>query len=592
MHNLEHGGIFIQYGKDVPQATVERAAGLLRQATNGTLLAPLPSLGSKIALGVWTTSSPSKPDTGTAYLAKCTTFDEKAYAAFFDGVPVPGPGALPDGLAHARLVAAGDGSPASSSAAGDRLRLVRLPLHSVDLPGWRNWSYAPDLKSGGLRAVWVRLPAPASLFQAAPSCCGDGGRAGTRGAGNAVGDTLAFPAGEFDDEATHSAVAPILRLGPFEYIPTTHEPQTVRALRQDRPRKGFRHRVDDLLFVAASDTGEGRQPGTPAARGDRATTFGSRGGRSERVAQALRTVSHAAPEQGSRPRAESESGAGSGYNPGQRVPPRGWNLRGRGIHLTRGRYEMNPTTRFGRSGAHGFTEATARGLRSVARLIVSTLTARSGTCICGLRGCRMTWRCCSLQPLPARAIKLSARGTRASPAATLDGRRCDGCLTSSANYPKMVKTSTPGVYKRGNAYQVVYRDPTGEQRKRSARTLAEARALKASLHGGHVIAGEYFAESKLTFADYARQWITSYGGRTARGLREGTRDGYRAVLGLDAEGEPTGGGAVAYFGRRPLVSIRPPDLREYGEALAAAGGGAEHDPFGVGSGEGDARDGV
>ena len=29
------------------------------------------------------------------------------------------------------------------------------------LPGWRNWSYAPDLKSGVPRDVWVRLPAPA-----------------------------------------------------------------------------------------------------------------------------------------------------------------------------------------------------------------------------------------------------------------------------------------------------------------------------------------------------------------------------------------------------------------------------------------------
>jgi len=95
VHNLEHGGIFLQYGKDVPKATVDQLQGFYESNKNGTLLAPLPSLGSKIAIGVWTTSSPSKPDTGTAHLAKCTTFDEKAYAAFFDDYQFEGPERFP-----------------------------------------------------------------------------------------------------------------------------------------------------------------------------------------------------------------------------------------------------------------------------------------------------------------------------------------------------------------------------------------------------------------------------------------------------------------------------------------------------------------
>src|SRR5581483_8879472 len=33
---------------------------------------------------------------------------------------------------------------------------------TLDKPGWRNWSDAPDLKSGGLRAMRVRVPLPAS----------------------------------------------------------------------------------------------------------------------------------------------------------------------------------------------------------------------------------------------------------------------------------------------------------------------------------------------------------------------------------------------------------------------------------------------
>jgi hypothetical protein len=95
VHNLEHGGIFIQYGKDVPQATIEELKGFYDKNQNGTLLAPLPSLGSKIAIGVWTTSSASAADDGTAHLAKCTAFDEKAYAAFFDSYQFKGPERFP-----------------------------------------------------------------------------------------------------------------------------------------------------------------------------------------------------------------------------------------------------------------------------------------------------------------------------------------------------------------------------------------------------------------------------------------------------------------------------------------------------------------
>ena len=106
VHNLEHGGIFIQYGKDVPQATVDQLKGFYDQHLNGTLLSPLPKLGSKIALGVWTTRSPTQPNTGTAYLAKCTSFDDERLRGVLQGVPVQGPRALPGQHAHARHVGA------------------------------------------------------------------------------------------------------------------------------------------------------------------------------------------------------------------------------------------------------------------------------------------------------------------------------------------------------------------------------------------------------------------------------------------------------------------------------------------------------
>jgi integrase len=143
----------------------------------------------------------------------------------------------------------------------------------------------------------------------------------------------------------------------------------------------------------------------------------------------------------------------------------------------------------------------------------------------------------------------------------------DGRRTSSA---KMVKTSTPGIYKKGSRYVVTFYDRAGKQRKRSARTLAEARTLKSAL-SADVARGEYLAESKTTFADYAATWISTYAGRTARGIRPGTLRDYRRSLGLDAEGKPTGGGAVAYFGHMQLASIRAHDVKGYAAQLAAKG---------------------
>jgi len=94
VHNLEHGGIYMQYGKDVPQATVDQLKTFYDGHLNGTILAPLPRLGDKIALGVWTTPS-SSPNSGTAYLAKCTKFDDAAYGAFFKAFQFKGPERFP-----------------------------------------------------------------------------------------------------------------------------------------------------------------------------------------------------------------------------------------------------------------------------------------------------------------------------------------------------------------------------------------------------------------------------------------------------------------------------------------------------------------
>ena len=95
VHNLEHGAIAVQYGKDVPEATIDELKSFVQGHSRGTVLAPYPALGDKIALGAWVVPDPSKPAEGTAYLAKCTEFDETAFAAFFEAYQFQGPERFP-----------------------------------------------------------------------------------------------------------------------------------------------------------------------------------------------------------------------------------------------------------------------------------------------------------------------------------------------------------------------------------------------------------------------------------------------------------------------------------------------------------------
>ncbi len=145
--------------------------------------------------------------------------------------------------------------------------------------------------------------------------------------------------------------------------------------------------------------------------------------------------------------------------------------------------------------------------------------------------------------------------------------------------PKLERTATPGIYKRGGRYVVVFRDARGKQAKQFARTLAEARALKAALTAD-VKRGEYRALSKVTFADYAARWIETYQGRSSRGVLPETAAAYRSQLGLDEDGKPrvdekTGKpldrGAVAFFGRMQLAAIEPQHVRDYAASVGAAG---------------------
>ncbi len=143
-------------------------------------------------------------------------------------------------------------------------------------------------------------------------------------------------------------------------------------------------------------------------------------------------------------------------------------------------------------------------------------------------------------------------------------------VTVSQDSRRLVKTCTPGIYKRGGSYVVVDRDLSGRQVKRFAKTLAEARVKKAELRAD-VARGEYRKTSRVSFAEYAASWIATYDGRTARGIRPSTVRSYRHDLGLDADGNPTGGGAVAFFGRMPLASIAAQDVKAYAAECVNAG---------------------
>jgi hypothetical protein len=87
VHNLEHGGIFILYGEDVPDATLDELRSFYEAHKTGTIMAPLDRLGDRFALGAWVVDG----DTDNGFLAKCTTFDENAVSTFFRSLQFRGP---------------------------------------------------------------------------------------------------------------------------------------------------------------------------------------------------------------------------------------------------------------------------------------------------------------------------------------------------------------------------------------------------------------------------------------------------------------------------------------------------------------------
>jgi hypothetical protein len=101
VHNLEHGGVVIHYGPQVPQAEIDKLRDFYNNDPNGLIVAPLPSNKDKITLSAWTVPDNLVGSTnrGRGWLARCSHFDEGAFSAFVKEHRYKGPERLdPAGL--------------------------------------------------------------------------------------------------------------------------------------------------------------------------------------------------------------------------------------------------------------------------------------------------------------------------------------------------------------------------------------------------------------------------------------------------------------------------------------------------------------
>jgi integrase len=122
-------------------------------------------------------------------------------------------------------------------------------------------------------------------------------------------------------------------------------------------------------------------------------------------------------------------------------------------------------------------------------------------------------------------------------------------------------TRHPGIFKRGNRYTARVRDRRGRVRRVSGATIAEVKAKRAAFETD-VARGEWREASRVTFAEYAADWLDTYTGRTGRGIRPETLAEYRRTVEREA---------VPFFGRMPLAQVEPRDVRRYVAGVKSRG---------------------
>ena len=111
------------------------------------------------------------------------------------------------------------------------------------------------------------------------------------------------------------------------------------------------------------------------------------------------------------------------------------------------------------------------------------------------------------------------------------------------------------------ATRVVYRGNDGRQHRQACRTLAEARAFKATVTADKA-RGEFVTVQSRQVADYFETWLPAYTGRTARGIREQTKQGYADRMRLHV---------LPTLGRRRLADLGPRDIKTLAATLRAKG---------------------
>ncbi len=103
VHNLEHGAVAIQYGRDVPERIIRELVGWYRNDPRGIIVAPLPDtkksagLAGKITLAAWVAEREDDGDPRSRIekqegkLAICSRFDADEFNAFLESYRARGP---------------------------------------------------------------------------------------------------------------------------------------------------------------------------------------------------------------------------------------------------------------------------------------------------------------------------------------------------------------------------------------------------------------------------------------------------------------------------------------------------------------------
>ena len=103
IHNLEHGGVLVQYGKDVSPETVRRLVDWYRVDPRGLILAPFPDnekaarYADRIVLAAWVAELEDEDNPRSrvvkqnGVLGVCSGFDEDAFDDFLDKYRAQGP---------------------------------------------------------------------------------------------------------------------------------------------------------------------------------------------------------------------------------------------------------------------------------------------------------------------------------------------------------------------------------------------------------------------------------------------------------------------------------------------------------------------